>query len=232
MRLDKFLCEMNKGSRNQVKELIRRGNVTVNGQVVRSPEIQIKEGEDAVALNGENLIFQEFVYYMLNKPPGVVSATRDSFSRTVLDLFGPDLRKGMFPVGRLDKDTEGLLLVTNDGELSHRLLSPRRHVDKVYLAGIAAPLTEEDIRSLEQGVDIGEGAPTLPARVQILEERLVELTLHEGQFHQVKRMLMAVGNEVLTLKRVRFGKLPLDPALAPGEYRMLTDKEVELLRES
>ncbi|MCM1044920.1 MAG: rRNA pseudouridine synthase [Candidatus Gastranaerophilales bacterium] len=232
MRLDKFLCELNKGSRSQVKELIRLGNVTVNGQVVRNAACQIKEEEDVMTLYGETLVFQKFVYYMLNKPSGVISATKDPISRTVLDLLGPDLRKGMFPVGRLDKDTEGLLLITNDGELSHRLLSPKRHVDKVYLAEIAAPLTEEDIRALEQGVDIGEETPTLPAKVEVLEERLIKLILHEGQYHQVKRMLTAVGNEVRTLKRVRFGKLSLDLSLAPGAHRILTDEEVELLRES
>ncbi len=231
MRLDRLLCEMNKGARSRVKEYIRQGLVTVDGVVVRDPGRRVGDGE-CVTLQGEEVIFKKYEYYMLNKPGGVVSATRDNVSQTVLELLPKGRRQGLFPVGRLDKDTEGLLLVTNDGELAHRLLSPGRHVDKVYLAGLVKPLEEARIRCLEQGVDIGEEKPTLPARVEILEPALIRLTIHEGKYHQVKRMLQAVGNEVLTLKRIGFGGLALDPSLAPGESRELTEEEVTRLHES
>lgn len=232
LRLDKFLCEMNKGSRSQVKDYIRQGFVTVNGAVVKTPEQKIKEDTDLIILRGDPLTFQKFVYYMLNKPQGVVSATKDNTARTVLELLPKDKRTDLFPVGRLDKDTEGLLLITNDGQLAHRLLSPKKHVDKVYLVGIKKALTAEEIDRLRQGVDIGEKKLTAPAKVEILEELQIALTIHEGQFHQVKRMFKAVGNEVLTLKRIRFGRLQLDEKLSPGQSRELTEEEVELLHES
>lgn len=232
MRLDKYLCELNIGTRSQVKNYVRQGLVTVNGVTVKSPEQKVDENTDVVTCRGETLLFQKFVYYMLNKPRGVVSATRDNTADTVIDLIRSDRKKDLFPVGRLDKDTEGLLLVTNDGELAHRLLSPRKHVDKTYLVGVLNPLSEEEAKALEQGVDIGEEKLTAPAKVTILSGTQITLTIHEGQFHQVKRMLKAVGNEVLTLKRIRFGKLSLDDSLALGESRLLTDEEVKLLHES
>lgn len=232
MRLDKYLCELNIGTRSQVKNYVRQGLVTVNGVTVKSPEQKVDENTDVVTCRGETLSFQKFVYYMLNKPRGVVSATRDNTADTVIDLIRSDRKKDLFPVGRLDKDTEGLLLITNDGELAHRLLSPRKHVDKTYLVGILKPLSEEEAQALEQGVDIGEEKLTAPAKVTILSGTQITLTIHEGQFHQVKRMLKAVGNEVLTLKRIRFGKLSLDDSLALGESRLLTDEEVKLLHES
>ena len=231
MRINKFLAEQGVASRRGSDKLIEEGKVTVNG-------VRVKAGADVsptdvVEVDGKILSHKvKYEYYMLNKPGGVVSATRDNVSQTVLELLPKGRRQGLFPVGRLDKDTEGLLLVTNDGELAHRLLSPGRHVDKVYLAGLVKPLEEARIRCLEQGVDIGEEKPTLPARVEILEPALIRLTIHEGKYHQVKRMLQAVGNEVLTLKRIGFGGLALDPSLAPGESRELTEEEVTRLHES
>lgn len=230
IRLDKFLCTMEVGSRSQVKEIIRKGQVTVNGQVCKQPENKIREGCDRVVCQGKELLYEPFVYYMLNKPAGVVSATKDKRDRTVLDLLKDAAGKGIFPVGRLDKDTEGLLLLTNDGELSHELLSPVKHVPKIYQVKTALPFTEEMKGRLEQGVDIGDPRPTRPALVQISGERQIELTITEGRFHQVKRMLKAVGNEVLYLKRLSMGSLYLDEGLVPGEYRRLTPDEVGALR--
>lgn len=247
MRLDKFLSEMKPGSRSQLKELIRSGQVSVNGSIVKSPEQKVDETKDLIRVQGEELTYRKYVYYMLNKPAGVVSATRDNVSRTVLDLLkSTDRRLDLFPVGRLDKDTEGLLLLTNDGELAHRLLSPKKHVDKTYHVTAAQPLSAEDIRRLEEGVDIGEERPTRPATVQPFppedETKQADfpenasgneilLTIHEGKFHQVKRMLAAVGNSVTALKRVSFAGLLLDPSLQPGAYRELTMQEVALLHE-
>lgn len=168
---------------------------------------------------------------MLNKPGNVVTATKDNLSSTVMDLLPVDIRRNLFPVGRLDKDTEGLLLLTDDGELAHRLLSPARHVDKTYLVQIARTLSSEDKKALEAGVDIGEDKLTRPAIVEILNDHEILLTIQEGKYHQVKRMLKSVENEVTALKRVKFGKLNLDYELKPGEYRELTDREVCLLHE-
>ena len=230
MRLDKFLCEMNMGTRSQVKALLKQGLITVNGVVVKESDRKIDEQKDCICFRDEPLLFERFVYYMLNKPAGVVSATRDNTAETVLSLLGEDAREDIFPVGRLDKDTTGLLLLTNDGALSHRLLSPKKHVDKVYLVNCAHSLSPEEIAALEQGVDIGEEKPTLPAKVKVLEEKQILLTIHEGKFHQVKRMLQAVGNEVTALKRVAFGGLVLDETLAPGAYRRLTEAELQTLQ--
>ncbi len=231
MRLDKFLCEMNIGSRSQVKSYVKQGLVTVNDVIAKAADVKIDEFHDTVIYKGKPLKYQRYHYYMLNKPQGVVCATQDNVSRTVLELLPKELRKNLFPVGRLDKDTEGLLLLTDDGDLAHRLLSPAKHVDKTYLLQIAAPLSSADCRALETGVDIGEDTLTRPAKVEILGEKNCLLTIHEGKFHQVKRMLKAVGNEVTALKRVSFGGLHLDETLNSGAYRELTDSEVKLLHE-
>lgn len=225
MRLDKFLCEMNVGTRSQVKNLIRHGLVTVNGRAAGDAGLKIDESNDSVCVQGRVLEYRKFVYYMLNKPAGVVSATRDNTEDTVVSLLGSD--RDIFPVGRLDKDATGLLILTDDGELAHRLLAPKRHVDKVYRVQVEHPLSDEEKLRLEQGVDIGDDTPTLPARVEILSETELFLTIHEGRFHQVKRMLRAVDNQVLSLQRVRFGGLDLDETLKPGEYRELTEREVQ-----
>lgn len=233
MRLDKLLCELKIGSRSQVKEDIRRGNVTVNGQVQRDPGRKVDELLDEICVRGERICYQKFFYYMLNKPGEVVSATIDPRDRTVIDLLsGDDRRSDLFPVGRLDRDTEGLLLLTNDGGLSHRLLSPKRHIDKSYSVRMAHDLTTEEVTKLETGVDIGEDKPTMPAKVKRLSDREIILTIHEGKFHQVKRMLKAVDNEVVALKRLTFGPLSLDETLAPGEYRKLTEAEVKALHDA
>lgn len=231
MRLDKFLCEMNIGTRSQVKTYIKQGLVTVNGIPAKKPEDKIDEAKDVVCFKDKPLCFQAFRYFMLNKPDGVVSATQDNTAKTVLELLPEHARKDLFPVGRLDKDTQGLLLITNDGDLAHKLLSPKKHVDKTYLVGIEYALSQEDIQRLEQGVDIGEEKLTLPAKVEVLNDTQIYLTIHEGKFHQVKRMLQAVDNQVLTLKRTTFGSLTLDSNLAPGECRELTDEEVAYLYE-
>lgn len=230
MRLDRFLCEMNIGTRSQVKTYVRQGLVTINGAVAKDAGLKVDEQSDKVFFRSQELKYRKFVYYMLNKPEGVVSATTDKRDTAVTALLGEDCREDIFPVGRLDKDVTGLLLLTNDGDLAHRLLSPRRHVDKVYQVDIARPLDAENIERLEQGLDIGEEQPTLPARVEVLDAGRILLTLHEGRFHQVKRMLQAVGNEVLKLKRIAFGGLELDEGLALGEYRELREEEVEALR--
>lgn len=235
MRLDRFLCEMKIGSRSQVKGWIRQGSVTVNGLPAGGPEQKIDEHADEVCFRGKKLEYRKFIYYMMNKPEGVISASASDSDRTVVSLLGADGREDLFPVGRLDRDVTGLLILTNDGELAHRLLAPKKHVDKVYRVSIAHTLSGEDIRRLEEGLDIGEEKPTLPAKVEVVQngdltENVILLTLREGKFHQVKRMLRAVGNEVLSLERVAFGGIPLDGGLRRGEYRELTAEELETLR--
>ncbi len=230
MRLDKFLSETTMESRSQVKKEIRQGMVTVNGIVEKLPEKQIEEKTDCVCLKGKELHYQPFVYFMLNKPAGVVSATEDTLSKTVVELLSrEDYRKDIFPAGRLDKDTEGFLLLTNDGELAHRLLSPKKHVDKTYFVRLRDALSEEAGTKLETGVSIGEKKDTRPAKVERVDTDTILLTIQEGKFHQVKRMLQAVDNQVLYLKRITFGGLSLDEGLSPGEYRALSDEEVKLL---
>lgn len=224
MRLDKYLCDGNYGTRSQVKKDIREGFVSVNAAICKKPEYQVAE-KDQIFYKGVLCSYDKMVYLMLNKPAGVVSATRDERDRTVLDLIEENDRRELFPVGRLDKDTEGLLLLTNDGQLAHELLSPRRHIQKVYECQLANPISEEAKRQLEEGVDIGEKHRTLPAQVEILEEKRIRLTITEGKFHQVKRMLKAVDNEVRYLKRLQMGTLILDERLPVGSYRKLTEEE-------
>ncbi len=230
MRIDKFLCEMEIGTRSQVKEAIKKKQVMVNGVLIQKSDIQIDPKEDKVCYKGEELTYQKYIYYMLNKPMGVVSACKDNTCETVMDLLEVARKKDLFPIGRLDKDTEGLLLITNDGDLAHRLLAPGKHVDKRYLVGLNHPLTQHDVELLEQGVDIGDDKRTMPANVNIISDCTIELTIREGRFHQVKRMLKAVSNEVTTLKRVYFGGISLDLDLKPGEYRELTQEEVLKLK--
>lgn len=235
MRLDKYLAEMGVGTRQEVKKQIRQGKVTVNGTVVKAADTKIDETCDEVTIGGRNSSYVSYEYYMLNKPGGVVSATEDRRDTTVIDLIKDKKRKDLFPVGRLDKDTEGLLLITNDGDLAHRLLAPKKHVDKVYYAKIDGMVTEEDVKRFAEGIDIGaeEEEMTRPAKLDIMksaEESEIRLTIHEGKFHQVKRMFLAVGKEVTYLKRERMGTLCLDENLKPGEYRLLTEEEIENVR--
>lgn len=235
IRLDKFLSEMGVGTRQEVKQYIRKGKVEVDGEIAKRPELKVDETKANVTLDGERIGYASYVYYMLNKPSGVVSATEDKREKTVIDLIKDKKRKDLFPVGRLDKDTEGLLLITNDGDLAHRLLAPKKHVDKVYYAKIDGMVTEEDVKRFAEGIDIGaeEEEMTRPAKLDIMksaEESEIRLTIHEGKFHQVKRMFLAVGKEVTYLKRERMGTLCLDENLKPGEYRLLTEEEIENVR--
>ena len=229
IRLDKLLADAGTGTRSQVKEYIRRGQVMVNGAVCKKPEQKVAE-EDLVCVNGQMVGYARFRYYMLHKPQGVVTATEDSRDRTVLDLLTGINTAHISPVGRLDKDTEGLLLLTNDGELAHRLLSPKRHVDKCYLVRTEKPLSETDLRALETGVDIGDEKSTLPAKACLSPDGELLLTIREGRYHQVKRMLQAVGNQVVYLKRLSFGSLRLPEDLEIGQFRPLTKEEQERLQ--
>ena len=231
MRLDKYLCETGFGTRSQVKDLLKKGQVMVNGEVVKKPELKINETTDQILCQGKKVSYQKNIYLMLHKPAGVVSATEDNREKTVLDLVSPEDRKNsLFPVGRLDKDTEGLLLLTDDGELAHRLLSPKKHVDKTYYAKIDGQVTEEHVKQFREGLDIGDEKKTLPAVLTILLSGPVseiEVTIHEGRFHQIKRMFEAVGCKVTYLKRLSMGSLVLDETLPPEEYRPLTEAELE-----
>ena len=230
MRLDKFLCDCNLGTRSQMKKDIKSGLVTVNDVKVLRPEQHIDENADRICYKGQPCVYEEYVYYMLHKPAGVVSATEDKHEQTVIDLLGQYKCDELFPVGRLDKDTEGLLLITNDGPLAHDLTSPAKHVEKEYECHLAQPFDDRQKEQLEQGVDIGEKALTKPATVHVLEEKKIVLTITEGKYHQVKRMLSAVGNEVVYLKRLRMGALRLDETLPKGSFRRLTEEETENLR--
>ena len=231
IRLDKYLADMGAGTRQEVKRKIRKGLVSVNHKTAGAPDLKIREGEDVVSVEGREIGYAAYDYYMLNKPAGVVSATTDSRDLTVVDLIQEKRRKDLFPVGRLDKDTEGLLLITNDGLLAHRLLSPRCHVDKTYYARIRGAVTQEDVLAFAEGVDIGEDGQverTMPGILEVLTsnaESEIRLTIQEGKYHQVKRMFLAVGKEVTYLRRERMGTLVLDMDLKPGEYRLLTDEE-------
>lgn len=230
LRLDKYLADLSIDTRAKVKLMIRRGRVRVNDEIAKKPEMKVDTEADMVSVDGRTLTYHPYEYYMLNKPAGVLSAARDKKQPTVLDLVHSD-RKDLFPVGRLDKDTVGLLLICNDGQLAHGLLSPARHVDKTYEVRLDLPLTAEDRETLEAGVDIGDDAPTLPATIDFAyeNEAHVNITIREGRFHQVKRMFLSRGKTVTYLKRLSMGPLVLDPALAEGEYRPLTQEEIQQL---
>ena len=233
-RLDKIIASTGKWSRKEVKNLIRHGQVLVDGLPAAGPEEKADPEAAEIVVNGERLTYQRYTWIMLNKPAGYLSATEDGRGKTVLDLLAQELRRqGLFPVGRLDKDTEGLLLLTNEGGLAHDLLSPRHHVDKVYYARVAGHLTEEDCQAFAAGMKLDDGLVCQSAVLEILsagEESEAHVTLREGKFHQVKRMLAYRGKPVLYLERVKMGNLTLDPDLPRGEYRFLTAEEVENLR--
>ena len=268
LRLDKFLADMGKGTRSRLKEDIRKGRISVNGVVVKNADKKIRIPKDEVLFDGKPVSYVAMEYFMLNKPQGVLSATEDRRRRTVLDLIDQKKRKDLFPVGRLDADTEGLLLITNDGALSHKLLAPKSHVDKVYFARCAGKVPESAAASFAEGLLLPDGFQCLPAVLEILSvtengetenkktksreteykkeengktgnekaegvktETEVLLTIREGKFHQVKRMMEAVGCPVLFLKRLSMGPLTLDESLKPGEYRPLTKQELELLKQ-
>ena len=233
-RLDKIIASTGKWSRKEVKNLIRHGQALVDGRPAAGPEEKADPEAAEIVVNGERLTYQRYTWIMLNKPAGYLSATEDGRGKTVLDLLAQELRRqGLFPVGRLDKDTEGLLLLTNEGGLAHDLLSPRHHVDKVYYARVAGHLTEEDCQAFAAGMTLDDGLVCQSAVLEILsagEESEAHVTLREGKFHQVKRMLAYRGKPVLYLERVKMGNLTLDPDLPRGEYRFLTAEEVENLR--
>jgi len=236
IRLDKFLVEMNKGSRSQIKEAAKKGRIQVNGQVEKKTERKIDPAAERVLFDGLPVMYQEFEYYMLNKPQGVVSATQDNLHRTVIDLLPAEKRGDLFPVGRLDIDTEGLLLITNDGDLAHRLLAPKKHVDKQYYAKVDGVLPADSIARIAGGLVLtdAEGTKVKPAKLEILKKETdnneILLTIQEGKFHQVKRMFEALGCHVTYLKRLSMGALQLDRTLAVGEFRRLTEEEVLLLK--
>lgn len=224
-RLDKRLANTGRWSRREIRELIRAGRVCVDGRVVRSPEEKCAS-TSTFQVDGMVVAGEAVVYLMLHKPAGLVSSTEDPRQPTVFSLLPEHLRRaGLFPAGRLDKDTEGLLLLTNDGQLAHRLLSPKSHVDKVYYARVDGALEPGDIAAFAAGMTLGDGLACLPAGLEILSPTEALVTLREGKFHQVKRMLAARGKPVLYLKRLSMGRLRLDPALAPGAWRMLTEEE-------
>lgn len=234
MRLDKYLSNMGIGTRSEVKGYIKKGRVTVNGERAKGPEQKVEEATDQIAFDGQLVSFCDMQYFMLHKPAGVVTATEDKREKTVLDLLESPIKKQLFPVGRLDKDTEGLLLITNDGPLAHELLSPKKHVKKMYYAKIAGKVTTEDVEAFSKGLDLGDFT-TMPAQLEIItsgEVSEIQVTICEGKFHQVKRMFEKVGKKVLYLKRISMGNLCLDEHLAAGEYRALTEEELAALKSS
>ena len=229
-RLDKLLAGTGKWSRREVKALVRQGLVRVDGRLAASAEDKLDPAAAIITVAGETISLCRFTYVMLHKPAGVLTATEDRKQPTVLDLLPPELRRiGLAPVGRLDKDTEGLLLLTNDGALAHRLLSPKSHVDKVYYARVEGALEPADAAAFAAGMTLGDGLECLPAGLEILSPGECLVTLREGKFHQVKRMLAARGKPVTYLKRLSMGPLRLDPELAPGAFRMLTAEEKKAL---
>lgn len=230
IRIDKYLCDNAGLSRSEAKKAVLSSKVTINNIPVKRCEAKLLEGTDTVMLNGDPIIYEKYSYYMLNKPSGYVSANSDSREKTVIELFSSEKKKNLACVGRLDKDTTGLLLVTNDGELIHKLISPRKNVFKDYLVTIVKPLTGDDIKSLEEGVDINDPTLTKPAKVRVIDDNNIILSITEGRFHQVKRMLIAVGNAVVKLKRISEGSLKLDDSLSEGQYRKLTPDEIDMLK--
>ncbi|WP_067841537.1 pseudouridine synthase [Amphibacillus sediminis] len=234
MRLDKLLANCGYGSRKEVKLLIKKGAIKVNGELIKQVNIHIDPKQDCVQVQEATVRYEEFVYLVMHKPQGVISATRDSRERTILDLLEDEDRlRNPFPVGRLDKDTEGLLLITNDGQLAHRLLSPKKLVGKTYYAEISGEVTDHDVEAFKQGVKLDDGYVTMPGQLTILKSGPVseiELTIMEGKYHQVKRMFESVGKKVVYLKRVAIGDWQLDPELKKGEYRRLLEEEISYLR--
>ena len=234
MRLDKCLADCGLGTRSEVKSLLKAKRITINGKVVTNGKVQVDPETDEILFDGEKIQYEEFVYIMMNKPKGVVSATEDNLHKTVLDLIDPlYFKRGVFPVGRLDIDTHGLLLLTNDGELAYRLLSPKKHVTKIYQARVDGVMTLEDAATFERGIVLSDGTECMPAQLDILrtsqDESVVQIHLKEGKFHQVKRMVKACGKTIVDLQRLTMGTLKLDERLALGESRQLTEEELQSL---
>lgn len=251
LRLDKFLADMGIGTRSEVKKYLKSNLVTINGKIVKDSSVKVNPDSDQVMFDGKPVKYQEFFYYMLNKPAGCVSATRDGLSETVIEFLKDEPTRDLFPVGRLDKDTEGLLLITNDGMLAHNLLSPKKHVDKTYFAFVDKTLSQEEETEFSKGLDIGDDTPTLPAEIKLIDLEKAEqylranqseatanlaydaaysVVLKEGRYHQVKRMFEHFGSTVNYLKRISMGNLKLDKELSPGQYRALTEEEITSLK--
>lgn len=233
MRLDRVLGHVGYGSRKEVQQLIKKKKVSVDGAIVKKVDVNVNPATQNIQVAGEAIDYQEFYYYLLNKPDGYISATEDPRDATVLDLLEErDRNKELFPVGRLDKDTEGLLLLTNDGKLAHALLSPKKHIDKLYYAKVQGEIVEDDCRAFEQGITMRDGTAYKPGKLEILssgEMSEVLVTIKEGKFHQVKRMIQAVGKEVVYLKRLQMGELKLPQDLSLGEYRQINEEERKIL---
>jgi len=234
LRIDKMLANLGYGSRKEVKQLLKSGAVRVDDRIIKDAKQHVDPNTQTVTLNGDVVEYKEYIYLMMNKPPGVLSATEDNVGETVIDLLEmEDQVFEPFPVGRLDKDTEGLLLITNDGQLAHQLLSPKKHVPKTYFAVIDGEVTDKDVEAFAQGVVLDDGYLTKPGKLKILKSGIrsdIELTITEGKFHQVKRMFQSVGKRVVYLQRISMGPLQLDVTLELGEYRELTDEELALLK--
>lgn len=233
MRLDKFLTLVGCGTRSEVKKLLKNGGITINGIPEKKPERKIDPDQDEVCMGSRHLVYEPFVALMFHKPAGCITATSDRQQKTVMDYINHERKDELFPVGRLDIDTEGLLFLMNDGVLAHRMLSPKHHVEKTYFVRTQGVVTEEDARAFENGVDIGEKNLTMPAKLRILKSGEIsesELTICEGKFHQVKRMFAARGKQVIYLKRISMAGISLDESLAPGQWRTLSEDEIRALR--
>lgn len=231
-RLDKFLANAGIGTRSEVKKILKQNRVSVNGKTEKSPDFKICPDIDEISVDGKKISSEKHEYYLLHKPAGCVTATRDAKEKTVMDYIDSGIRDLLFPVGRLDKDTEGLLLITDDGELAHMLLSPKKHVPKTYLAKVEGLVEESCKEIFEKGMDIGDEKLTLPAKLEILSQNKekniseVQITIHEGRFHQIKRMCHGIGHDVLYLKRIAMGNLILDDQLEKGKFRKITKEEI------
>ncbi len=227
LRLDKYISDLTEGSRREVRDWIRNGWVQVDGLTVRTPETKLDPDRSSVTLNGEPLVYQRFLYYMMDKPEGTITATEDKTQQTVLDILPPELqRRELFPVGRLDKDTSGLLLLTNDGDFAHRVMSPKSEVVKRYLALVDGTLNESDILAFQEGLVLSDGTKCLPAGLEILTNKQCIVSVQEGKYHQVKRMLASRGTPVLKLRRLSIGALDLDESLGAGGIRALQEREL------
>lgn len=225
-RIDKILSSQNIGSRSKIKSMVKAGRITADGIIVKKPEEKFDLNKTVICIDGKELVFKKHIYIMMNKPAGVLSATNDRYAKTVIDILPNELkRRGLFPAGRLDKDTEGLLLITDDGELAHKMLAPKNHVYKLYEAVTDKILTDDDVQAFENGIKYGE-TECLPAKMKIISEKTALVEICEGKFHQVKNMFNAIGANVIFLKRLRIGELYLDDSLKPGEVRELDTKEI------